>query len=86
MNFRDLKVWTEQRVALGIEEESGRYYLSIPVSNRLADYVEYYEIERAAFDLYILDAASAVAFAESCRRREMDRLLMFSPGRDRGAP
>ena len=40
---------TRPPLTLGIEEESGRYYISILVSNRRIDYDEYYEIDKADF-------------------------------------
>lgn len=85
MRFVDLKVWADQRCALGREAESGRLYMSIPVSNRQADYEEYYEIDQDAFERFSKDAEAAAAFAGRCRRHELDHLLIVPPGRDRGA-
>lgn len=79
-------VCREERFSLGMEAGSGRYYLSIPVANGMVDYEEYYEIDRAAFERYRVEPASAKGFVERCRNREADDLLMMKPGRDRGVP
>lgn len=76
----------ELRFSLGIEQDSGRYYLSIPVSNRLVDYEEYYEIDQAAFERYRIDPAAADGFLSRCRNREADGQLLLPPGSDRGVP
>ncbi|WP_347906120.1 hypothetical protein [Pseudomonas purpurea] len=84
MKFNDVFVDRVERFSLGIEQESGRFYLSIPVSNRLVDYEEYYQIDQACFDAYRANPALALAFLQGCRNRERDELLMLKPGRDRG--
>lgn len=86
MKFTDLFVSRELRFSLGIEEDSGRYYLSIPVANRLVDYEEYYEIDRTALERYRLEPEAAAGFLERCRNREADELLILEPGSDRGVP
>lgn len=86
MKFNDAFVSRELRFSLGVEETSGRYYLSIPVANRMVDYEEYYEIDRAAFERYRTDPGAASGFLERCRNREADELLILKPGRDRGVP
>ena len=47
-------------------------------------YGEYYEIDKATFDRFLADPESAVPFADKCRRREMDHLLINKPGASRG--
>lgn len=86
MRFKDLFVSRELRFSLGIEEDSGRYYLSIPVSNRLVDYEEYYEIDRAAFERYRTEPEAAAGLLERARNRQADELLLQKPGSDRGTP
>jgi hypothetical protein len=86
VKFNNLFVSRELRFALGIEEESGRCYLSIPVSNTLTDYDEYYEIDRATLDRFLQDPPSAVDILARCRNRELDELLILKPGSDRGEP
>ena len=84
MQFTDIAVYPEERFSVGVEADSGRFYLSIPVSNPLVDYEEYYEIDRAQFDAYRGDPASAAGFLMRCRNREADDLLMIQPGKMRG--
>ncbi|MCU9949184.1 hypothetical protein [Pseudomonas sp. PDM13] len=84
MKFTDLFVSREYLFSLGIEEESGRLFLSIPVSNGLVDYEEYYEVNKATFDLLENDVEAAIEFARRCKNREMDDLLMVKPGKLRG--
>lgn len=84
MKFNDVFVSREHMFSIGIEETSGKFYVSIPVSNGLVDYEEYYEIDRATFELFQRDLAAALAFVERCRRRELDELLIVQPGTNRG--
>jgi hypothetical protein len=70
--------------SVGIEETSGRFYVSIPVSNGMVDYEEYYEIDKASYDLFQGDLESALVFVMRCRRRELDELLIVKPGTNRG--
>jgi hypothetical protein len=84
MIFRDVFVSRAHRYSLGREERSGRFYLSIPVSNMKVDYEEYYEIDQEAFERYLRDEAAALSFVARCRNREIDHLLMIAPGADRG--
>jgi hypothetical protein len=86
MRFTDVWFGRTLRFAIGVEEESGRYYLSIPVANRMVDYQEYYEIDRATYQHFRTDPDAASVFADRCRNREVDDLLFHDPGRDRGTP
>jgi hypothetical protein len=85
MKFKDVAVNRKERYSLGIEEESGRYYISILVSNRLVDYEEYYEIDKPAFERYRANLDSALELVKRARNRELDHLLMVPPGDDRGS-
>jgi hypothetical protein len=84
MKFKDVTFSRELRFSLGIEEESGKHYVSIPVGNGLVDYEEYYEIDQATFDRYCADLPSALPFVERARRRELDDRLIVKPGKNRG--
>ncbi|KRP63005.1 hypothetical protein [Pseudomonas trivialis] len=84
MKFQDVFVSREHMFSLGIEQDSGRFYVSIPVSNGMADYEEYYEVDRATFDLFSRDPNLALPFVIRCRKRELDELLMIPPGTNRG--
>jgi hypothetical protein len=84
MKFSDTTTDQQARFSIGREIESGRFFLSIPVSNGFADYEEYYEISRAMHDSYPGNREALIAFAEACRRHERDALLLQKPGRNRG--
>jgi len=86
MKFRDEFFSREDRYSLGVEEESGRYYASFPVSNGVVDYEEYYELTPEQYASFLADPAAALAFVESCRRHEHDELLLQKPGWNRGTP
>jgi hypothetical protein len=82
--FQDTYVNSLERFSVGQELDTGLFYLSIPVSNRITDYEEYYEISREAHDRYPHDPAELSEFAEKRRRRECDHYLFIKPGSDRG--
>ena len=86
MKFKTLLVSKEHWFAIGIEEESGRHYISIPMCNRLVDYGEYYEISNEDFEMYYRDLSLALGFVEACKAQENDHLLFLQPGSDRGVP
>jgi hypothetical protein len=76
----------ENRHWLGVDVTSGANYLAIPVSNMMVDYHESYWITPEQYRSFIDDQTAAAAFADECRRREHDELLIFRPGSDRGVP
>ncbi|WP_123423873.1 hypothetical protein [Pseudomonas brassicacearum] len=84
MKFNDVFFRKKERFSVGIEEKTGRFYVSIPVSNQMVDYEEYFEIDENTFDAYIKNPTTALSFVECCRNREVDNLLMIQPGIDRG--
>jgi hypothetical protein len=86
MYFRDIVISVDKRYSIGIESISGRYYVSIPVGNGLADYEEYYEIAEDQYHLFLHDKEAAIDFVDACRRREHDDLLIQRPGSNRGTP
>ena len=86
MPFQDVRVFRDERFSVGVEQPSGQPYLSIPVSNGFVDYEEYYRLERAELDRFLADPRAAAEFAERCRRRELDHLLIQKPGSNRGVP
>jgi len=83
--FRDVIVDREERFTVGVEETSGRFYVSIPVSNGLVEYEEYYEIDADAFAHYSKAPKAALDFVERCRKHEEDRRLIYQPGTKRGS-
>ena len=67
-------------------QNAGKFYVAIPVSNGLADYDEYYEIDQPTFERYRANLDSAKEFVERCRARQEDSRLILKPGSRRGTP
>ena len=86
MRFESAFVSSKHRYSLGVEVDSGRYYMAIPVSNQMVDYIEYYKLGDEEYVEMSSDGSLAVDFADSCRRRERDDRLFMKPGADRGVP
>jgi hypothetical protein len=86
MKFDDTYFSREDRYSIGVESTSGRYYASIPVSNGIVDYEEYYELTEDQYHEFLRDREAAIEFIEACRRREHDDLLLQRPGNNRGTP
>ncbi len=86
MKFNDLVTSKEGRFSIGQDKDCGKYYLSIPVRNRMVDYEEHYELTAVEFYCYLKDSHRASEFAEQCRRHERDDRLFMMPGKDRGVP
>lgn len=83
--FLDKFVSKENRYALGIELETGRFYFSIPVFNHLVEYDEYFEISAVEYDSLIENMDKAVSFKEQCSlRREDNRMTFFPKAGNRG--
>jgi len=86
MKFTDILINKDNYFSIGLEETSGKYYLSIPVSNEFVDYEEYYWIDKKSFELYKDDISSAFSFVQECREHLNDKLLIIKPGSSRGVP
>lgn len=86
MRFEDVYFSKPDRYSIGTETDSGRYYVSIPVSNGLVDYEEYYAIDTEQYKLFLDNKSAAIFFVEACRRHEHDDLLIQKPGTNRGTP
>jgi hypothetical protein len=84
VRFEDVACNVRERYSLGIERETGRYYVAIPVSSGFVDYTEFYEIDADTFSRYGADLDSALPFVVRCRNRQEDARLMLEPGRNRG--
>lgn len=84
MKFKDVLVNRAERLSVGREETTGKPYLSIPVSNGLVDYEEYFELSSNEFELFQVDLELASSFAQKCRRHELDERLIIRPGTNRG--
>lgn len=68
----------------GGEETSERFYVSVPVSNAMVDYEEYYEIDHPTLVRFQINLEQALAFVTLCRQRKVNDLLMVQPGQNRG--
>jgi hypothetical protein len=84
MRLEDLHVSQAPRYALGRAAGTGEPLFSIPVSNSLTDYLEYYRISEDELALFLAYPEEAEAFARSCGKRELDDRLILQPGSDRG--
>ncbi|MGJ7549088.1 hypothetical protein [Pseudomonas alloputida] len=84
MKFNDTYTSREHHFSLGIELTSRQFYLSIPVSNAMVDYEEYYRIDKARYTAWLQDPSAALPMVARCRRRELDHALMMQPGTQRG--
>ena len=86
VNARDEWFSVNEHYALVVDDDSGRHYLSIPVSIGVAAYEEFYALDDDTHRAYLADPALARPFVEECRRRENDDLLLQKPGWNRGIP
>lgn len=86
MRFSDVFVSKEDRYSVGAELDSGRLYVSIPVSNGVVDYEEYYAISAEQSDVFLADRIAAIEFVDACRQHQHDDLLILKPGTNRGTP
>ena len=85
MNFNDIFIFKEDRFSVGLETDAKKYYLSIPVSNGMIEYEEYYEIEKEEFDRFSASLAEMRKLAEKCRSHTNDEHLIVKPGKLRGS-
>jgi hypothetical protein len=76
----------ENLYSLGNDIKIGCHILSIPVSNKMVDYEEYYKLTSDQYDLFMTDQKEAKKFADECRLHMHDDLLTLKPGTDRGVP
>ena len=86
MRFSDVFVSKDDRYSIGAKLDSGRLYVSIPVSNGVVDYEEYYAISAEQSDVFLADRTAAIEFVEACRQHQHDDLLILKPGTNRGTP
>jgi hypothetical protein len=86
MAYVDVYFFRGDRFSIGVETRTGLHYASFPVSNGPVDYEEYFEITPEQYREFMSDHNAALAFVQSCRRRERDDLLMEQPGWNRGTP
>lgn len=86
MRFSDVFVSKEERYSIGTELDSGKHYVSIPVSSGTVDYEEYYAISPQQAEAFLRDNKAAIEFVAACRLRRHDDLLIHKAGSNRGAP
>ena len=86
MKFVDAYFSQADRYSLGEEVETGRLYLSIPVSTGPVDYEEYYELSREERDGFLAVPEAAADSAKPCRLHREDERLILQPGWNRGTP
>lgn len=84
VRFNDVFVSKEDRYSIGVELDMGSHYVSIPVSNGVVDYEEYYAISPQQAEDFLRDKTAAREFAAACRLRRHDDLLIQKPGTSRG--
>lgn len=83
---RDKTVNRKGRFVIGWHSVQARPYLAIPVTKPEIDDKEYYELTDAEYRTFVENHDEALAFANKCRRREMDGRLLESLGELRGSP
>jgi len=86
MKFKTTKFTRTGRYAIGIEEETGKYWVSFPVRNWIVEDEEFYEINAAEFELFSEDLDKAKDLVERCRQRLEDQRLLRQPFQPRGYP
>jgi hypothetical protein len=85
-HFSDTHVFREQRFAIGSDTQTNVYFLSIPVANQMVDYEEYYRLTADQYSQFSNNGAAGSMFAQECRARKRDNLIILAPGTDRGDP
>lgn len=76
--FLDRFVSREHRFTLGVDRQTGQYYLSTPVSgmNRAAEWEAYFVIGEDQFRLFQASPGAAEGFLEDCRMGRNDARLI----------
>ena len=67
--FVDTHVFRQHRFSLGVDRQTGGYFLSTPVSGRTAaaEYEGYFAVSEADYRRYRDDPDAAASFTEDCR-------------------
>lgn len=76
--FDDKKTFKSQRISLGVERNTGAFYISCPftTANRTMDYEKYFSLTLEEYTLFSSDEAAAVAFADTCLKGQMEYRLI----------
>ena len=86
MKLKDTSFSRLGRYSIGIDEDSGKRYISILCRNSYIEYEEYYEIMADEYELFLDDSHKALEFADRCRNRQEDSRLFYQPSIIRGSP
>ncbi|MHA6732114.1 hypothetical protein [Devosia sp. A369] len=76
--FTDITVHPRHRFSLGLDNQTGKYYLSTPISgfNRGAEYEAYYWVSTEEFERFRDTPGASADFLESCRNHgNVDRRI-----------
>ena len=71
---------------MGVEEESGRYYIAFTVSNMMAEYTEWYKVEKDIVLDFPSNFEKVKEIVIDCPSRKRDKDLFLKPGSRRGLP
>jgi hypothetical protein len=85
VSFDDTAIDRTERYSIGVERRTGRCYVSIPATNGLVDYEEYFEIDPATYAHFTATPAAALPFVRRCRARQEDPRLLYQPSLRRGS-
>ncbi len=84
MKFEVTNFSRELRFAIGIVENSNKFFLSFPVTNGAVDYEEYYEISKEEYESIFEDLNNGLDLLKRCRERNEDQRLLVKPQPKRG--
>jgi hypothetical protein len=86
MKFEIISFSKVNRFGVGIEEESKKYFIAIPVTTGVFDYFEYYEIKKSDFEKFDTDLEHLKKIVQLCRDRKNDAKLISGPRNPRAVP
>jgi hypothetical protein len=86
MNFVTIFLNKTERFSIDLETKFQKISVTIPVSNGLAEYEEFYEISEGELELFTNDDTLLKSFVHDCKNRKNDDRLLYKPGRLRGYP
>jgi hypothetical protein len=78
MTYHDVFINRVEQFCLGIEQESGRTYVSMPLrpNGCLIEFDHYFELDAAAFERFQRDPQAALAFVERCRQGQVAPMVI----------
>lgn len=72
MRFNDTFISRTERFSLGVEQDSGRHYVSIPVSLGQVDYEAFYTLSAQEYQLFLSNAEACARFLARCQAGECE--------------